>query len=63
MSQRVLAVVVRGWASTEQVTRKESVTTFMDFGMCKRRPLEVDVHLELAFLLCAPTSWLLLHGT
>ena len=42
MSRRVLAVVLRGAASTEQVTRKLSMMTSMGIGLCKRRLDEVD---------------------
>ena len=42
MSRRVLAVVVRGAASSEEVTRKVTMMTSMDIGVCKRRLEEVD---------------------
>ena len=41
MSRRVLAVVVRSAASTEEVTRKVSMMTSMDIDLCKRLD-EVD---------------------
>ena len=50
MSRRVLAVVGRGAASTEEVTRKVSMMTSMDIGLCKRWLEEVDLQLELPFL-------------
>ena len=42
MVREVLAVVVRVAASTEEVTRKVSMTTSVDSSLCKRRLEQVD---------------------